>query len=298
MPLEPNGSEKKRQSSKSWLEIQVPALLTSTARQVARAMKKNRAVQVWQQPTEVRGIWIRDKEGLKAVEAFQNSLPGECKSSPVMRRFTASDPKETWREPLADQVTPNLGLAPAWTGIKPGPKTIVLDAATAFGAGDHPSTRLNLRLLDACFQENFHPEPGLWLADVGAGTGILSLGMALLYAGPILALDPELASLRAVRRNLKLNPLAGPRVRFTLGFHQALAGPFGLMACNMPGAIILDALPILARSLGGGARVVFSGFRDQMAPEIIESSQKQGLLLHNEAHDQDWAGLCLIKQNL
>jgi ribosomal protein L11 methyltransferase len=179
--------------------------------------------------------------------------------------------------------------------MKPDSGTILLDALTAFGAGDHPSTRLNLWLLDACFQEKFQPEPGLWLADVGAGTGILSLGLALLYARPVLALDPEPASLRAVRRNLELNPLARPWVHFALGYHHSLAGPFGLMACNMPGAIILDALPILARSLAKGARVVFSGFRDQMAPEIIESSQKQGLLLHNEAHDQDWAGLCLTK---
>jgi ribosomal protein L11 methyltransferase len=77
-----------------------------------------------------------------------------------------------------------------------------LTAGTAFGTAEHPTTRSCLALLEELIV------PGARILDLGAGSGLLSLGAAALGADPVLALEKEPDACRIARRNVELNGLS------------------------------------------------------------------------------------------
>jgi ribosomal protein L11 methyltransferase len=172
---------------------------------------------------------------------------------------------------------------------------LVIDPGTAFGAGDHPSTWLNLSLLARLLAGELGPPPapGTWAADVGAGSGVLALGLALAGGLQVLALDPDPAARRAVARNRALNPLAGGRVHFVQADHRALAGPLGLVTANLPWGILRSAGSTLAGCLTPGGRLVLSGFRDQAAGEVEDFFAGLGLRSLARQASLGWLALLL-----
>lgn len=187
-----------------------------------------------------------------------------------------------------------LCLVPAWCPPPPGRRCLRIDALTAFGAGDHPSTMLNLALLAGLAEAGWRPGGGaIW--DVGAGSGILALAMAVWWDRPVAALDPEPAAMRALARNQGLNPGPGALVRPVRGLHDCVAGPASLVAANLPTGIILAALPHLAPRLAPDGRMALSGFREEFVPELIDLAAGLGLVLARRTSQVGWAGLLLTR---
>lgn len=290
----PGGEQKSRARPQlSWQEVRVRFSLTDEGRRLKREMRRLGAVLFWLAPGELRAVWPRGQEARRALDRLEELVAPDLLR---WRRFSAPDPRSAWRSPQPDWITPELGLAPAWARVPAGPRVVVIDALTAFGAGDHPSTRLNLLLLARLRKDGWRPRPGAWLADVGTGTGVLALGMGLLFENPVLALDPDPASRRAVRRNRALNPLAAPRVHFVLGTHLCLGGRFPLMAANLPEPLLCAVLECLAHCLEPGGRLVVSGFRSQAAAGVEEVGLKAGLFTADRAEQLGWSGLVLVRE--
>jgi ribosomal protein L11 methyltransferase len=273
-----------------WLEVRIRADDSPQAKALARRMRKFGAVQVMLMEREVWSLWPDGNETAAALEQITASQPG---LSLHCRRQQAKGPLELWRRPAAEPVGPGLFLAPAWMGCKAGPDTLVIDALTAFGGGDHASTRLNLNLICRICQE---PLPrGIWLADVGSGTGVLALALALKTGRRVMAVDPDPAAGRALARNQRLNPLAGPLVSFALATHAALAGPFALAAANLPEPILRVAAQHLASRLAAGGWLVVSGFRAEAREDLIAFMAELGLQLWHSRQSEGWSGLALQK---
>jgi ribosomal protein L11 methyltransferase len=237
----------------------------------------------------VRSLWPAGPETRAALEALDARHPGAQWS---LRDFSAARALEGWLEPRPEPLGPGLALAPAWLGLAAGPGTLVIDPLTAFGGGDHPSTRLNLELL-ARLAPEAGLAPGGWLADVGSGSGILALALALLARRPVAAVDPEPAAARALARNRRLNPLAGPLVHFVRGTHACLAGPFALVAANLPLAILLAASRRLAAVLAPGAWLAVSGFRREDEKAAARAFAGLGLEPGPARRGQGWSALAL-----
>jgi ribosomal protein L11 methyltransferase len=287
------GAEPGRPASKQaafWVEAVFSAPLAQERRALARAMRQAGAAWVWEQGRQVRGLWPDTAGTRQAIESLAS--PGGA--PPTVEAFVAHDPRARWAVPPLARLHPRLSLAEAWCGVSAGPDTLVIDPLTAFGAGDHPSTRLNLILLAELLSQSPPPagiKPGAWAVDVGAGTGVLALAMALLAGFKVLAVDPDPASARAVRRNQALNPLAGPRVHFVRGYHEVLAGSFPLIAANLPGPILDLAAPRLAACLAPGGSLVASGFRQEYAPGLRERLAARGLTPAARAGQDGWEGI-------
>lgn len=260
------------------------------ARDVARACRRSGAVLIRQENGEIWAVWPDDEPGRLAADQARE-LAGEAPGR--LRAVRADDPREIWGQAQAEEIAPNLSLAPAWMGLPAGPARLIIDPLTAFGAGDHPSTRLNLKLLAGLLADDDWLPPAHWLADLGCGSGILALGMALLGRRPVLAVDPEPAARRAVTRNQSLNPTPGRLVRFILGDHRCLRGPFGLVAANLPAGIQLITARAAVRSLAPGARLVLSGFRREQADQVIQAFTELGLAVLARDRELDWVGLVM-----
>jgi ribosomal protein L11 methyltransferase len=107
-----------------------------------------------------------------------------------------------WKQHYTVQrVSPRTVIVPSWRAYEPRPDDVVLrlDPGMAFGTGLHPTTRLCLALLEAFVR------PGAVTLDLGCGSGILAIQMALLGAGSVLGLDTDPIAVDATRENAARN---------------------------------------------------------------------------------------------
>lgn len=269
----------------AWLLARQPVALQAQARRLLRWTRQNGAAAVWLEGAALIAVWPEGEEGRQALAA----LADQAGQPAQVARIVGSDPRAAWQAPPLDQIHPRLALTPAWSGLPAGPGVLVIDPLTAFGAGDHPSTRLNLLLLARLLDQD-PPPAGSWVADVGAGTGVLALAMSLLAGLKVLAVDPDPAAARATARNRALNPLAGGRVAFVRATHAVLTGRLPLIAANLPGPLLLMVAPHLRGCLASGGCLVVSGFRDEFAPVVERACAALGLERQDRADQAGWTG--------
>jgi hypothetical protein len=148
-------------------------------------------------------------------------------------------------------VARDLLVRPPWvarprdfTGLE-----LVVPRGSAFGSGEHGSTRACLRCLHAAWRD-----PVASFADVGTGSGILALYAAQRSAGVVMACDIDPVAVRNARELL-------PTAIVREGGPESLPEPADCVAANLDArelGLALDA--ILARWTGRRA-LVLSGLR-------------------------------------
>ncbi len=181
-----------------------------------------------------------------------------------------------WRRSLrAVAVTERLLLVPAWEAVPEGAGIVLrIDPGMAFGAGDHPSTRLCLKVLEFLADGGSLPERVL---DVGTGTGVLALAAARLGASQVTALDIDPFGFAACRRNARLNGL-DHRVRPVLRSLDLLEGTYPLILANVVASQIRGLAVELRRHMEPGGRLVVSGFQadEEDSVETVLGMEPEG----------------------
>lgn len=117
-----------------------------------------------------------------------------------------------------------------------------------FGAGEHPTTRLALAVLERAMR------PGLDVVDVGAGTGVLALAALRLGARRAVAVDLAPDARRACRENAALNAL--PLDVFE---HTPTGERFDVVVANILTPVLLELQPTLEAAADGV--IILSGVR-------------------------------------
>lgn len=141
-------------------------------------------------------------------------------------------------------------LCPAWIDAPTPPGRIRLEMVpgNVFGGGDHPTTQLCLELLERAVT------PGARVADIGAGTGVLTQASRGLGA-------------RAI--GCDIDPASAGLVDF-LGSADALAGGrFDGVIANIHLGVLRDLRGELLRLLRPGGWLLLSGFLPEQADETI-----------------------------
>jgi ribosomal protein L11 methyltransferase len=122
-------------------------------------------------------------------------------------------------EPVAGSpdgsAVPALHVRPPWEApsVHPCVREIVIDPAQAFGTGAHATTRLCLELL---LELAASDDARGAVLDVGAGSGVLAIAAVKLGYGPVLALDNDRESVRAIIVNAAVNGVEVEARRFDL----------------------------------------------------------------------------------
>ena len=175
----------------------------------------------------------------------------------------------------------------------PGAIRIQVDAASAFGSGEHASTKGCLLALDRLARRG-RPDRVL---DLGCGSGILAVAMAKLWRGQGLASDIDPEAVRVSRRNLRTNGVAGNvRVMCAKGFgHPSLlaGAPYDLIVANILARPLIALAPDIARRLTGRGILIVSGILAEQAHWVAGAYGRCGLRLrHADLHD-GWSTLTL-----
>ncbi len=175
----------------------------------------------------------------------------------------------------------------------PGAIPICVDAATAFGSGEHESTRGCLLALDR-LARRMRPSRCI---DLGCGSGILSIAMARLWHGAVTAVDIDAEAVRVSRENVRLNGVAAHvRVHEGAGLarQSARAGaPYDLVVANILARPLIAMAPDIARHLRPGGIAILSGLLARDALPVANVYRRCGLPLYRRLTLGAWATLIL-----
>lgn len=199
-----------------------------------------------------------------------------------------------WKEGLGPRaVGSRITVTQPWNPVEERDDqiVIVIDPATAFGTGEHATTRGALRLLEA------EVAGGERVLDVGAGSGILSIAAARLGATEVLAAEYDEDAMDTARENLERNGVAD-RIELVHATVDAryLAGVggdgFDLLVANVLSGILMPLLPSFATALKPDGRIILGGILDTEAAEVTACAAAAGLsLVGFDREGEWWAGL-------
>jgi len=175
----------------------------------------------------------------------------------------------------------------------PGAVAICVDAATAFGSGEHESTRGCLLALDR-LARRVRPRSCL---DLGCGSGILSIAMARLWHSPATAVDIDPEAVRVSRENFRHNGVAAQaRAHVGPGLARPSArggAPYDLIVANILARPLIAMAPDVVRCLRPGGVVVLSGLLARDADPVAGVYRRCGLPLSQRLTLGAWATLIL-----
>lgn len=176
---------------------------------------------------------------------------------------------------------------------------LMIDAATAFGSGDHPTTAGCLAALEAYAKGQRSGGPRRAL-DMGAGTGILAFAVAKRLGWAVLAADIDGESVRVGRVNARANQV-GDRVRVIPSAGYAAPeirrfGPYDLVLANILARPLVAMAKDLRRALRRGGTAILSGLLVSQEPMVLQAHRAQGLVLVRRHRRGAWSTLVLRRR--
>ncbi len=200
------------------------------------------------------------------------------------RRLREPDWRDAWKRHFGLQrIGRRLVVKPSWVryAARGGEMVVEIDPGVAFGTGQHPTTAMCLRELEALVR------PGARVMDLGCGSGILAIAAAKLGAAYVLALDIDPQAVEAARRNAAANSV-GHVVEVKAGTIEAPSPGFDLIVANISGLTLERLAPAVAGSLSLGGVLVMSGFLDEAVAGLQEAYQTQGLGIERVVAEGEW----------
>lgn len=186
-----------------------------------------------------------------------------------------------------------------WEAAPPvGTIPLLVDAATAFGSGEHQSTYGCLLALDQIGKEGRPVTTGVGTGlDMGCGSGILGLAMAKRWKIPVVATDIDEESVRVTRYNAERNGVAPLMTIFPGdGFKSRAvkeAAPYDVICANILARPLCSMARELAASLAPGGRVILAGLLERQETMVRGAYQMQGLRLKRRIRLKPWVTLVL-----
>jgi ribosomal protein L11 methyltransferase len=226
-------------------------------------------------------IWTRARRELSL-----SLEPGELPSA-----VFEVDAEERWKTDWTEHLRPvtltrRLWLAPT-TAAPPAltrqQRVLWYRPALAFGDGDHPTTRLASRAIEAHFRG---AGAGGSLLDIGAGTGVLSFVALASGAKRALGTDIDPTAVAAASENAELNGFS-KEARF-IHTSARVSGNFGLVVLNielLPLLRVLAKLPAAARR---APELLVTGLLESQVAEVSSAISSAGFEVRRRAVEQGW----------
>ena len=180
-------------------------------------------------------------------------------------------------------------LAPWHKGNEPeGRMPLYIYPGSAFGTGYHESTQIVLTLLERTVVL------GVTAADIGAGSGILSIAAVKLGAEHVRARDLDPAVLSEISHNLGLNEIPAGTVDLEEGnLLDGMDETVDLLMANIIIEPLLEMLPGVPARLKEKGRALFSGLLVKERERFCAALEETGLRVVDELSLGDWWGVAV-----
>jgi len=161
---------------------------------------------------------------------------------------------------------------------------VVIDPGMAFGTGDHASTRGALRLLQG------RMSPGLVVADLGSGSGVLAIAAAKLGASHVFAIELDPDALGNATANLERNQVTDVVHLFEgdARILLPLVAPVDVIVANIISSVLVELLDTFARALPPGGVAILAGILVSEREAMIEVAAADGWTVLEEDQEEGW----------
>jgi ribosomal protein L11 methyltransferase len=158
----------------------------------------------------------------------------------------------------------------------PKREIIVIPPEMAFGTGDHATTSTCLRLLVDIGRKR--KGTGWSVADLGAGTGVLAIAAKKLGAGETFGCDFDPFAVSVAVRNIERNntPDITMIQQDILEWKPRKKG-YDVVLANIFSTVLIQAWPIIAKSLAPGGDLIVSGILADQAWDVFKAAAGSGL---------------------
>lgn len=174
---------------------------------------------------------------------------------------------------------------------------ILIEAAAAFGTGEHPTTKGCLVLFDQYLDENNAPES---ILDMGCGSGILAIAAArtLLETKTILGVDIDTVSVQVSKEHAADNHVED-RIMFVAGNGFQVAEikdhpQFDFIFANILAQPLIEMAPKMVAAKPRD--IILSGFTEVQKPYVMKAYQPLGFVEHKQVVIGEWIASWLKAQ--
>ncbi len=203
---------------------------------------------------------------------------------------------DEWLQIIKDSFHPtriglNWYVAPSWNVGNPlyTDKVIILDPGSAFGMGDHPTTRMCLTYLEVLKVK------GVAVVDVGCGSGILSIASKILGASNVVAIDNDAAAVQSARDNAHRNNVS----------YEVLLGcglktlpekdRYSLIVSNISSWVLAEIAHEVHSKLYRNGNWLVSGIIQDRWKETLDAFEKASFKLVDKRCEGEWIAAVLQK---
>jgi ribosomal protein L11 methyltransferase len=213
----------------------------------------------------------------------------------------AEDWSNSWKQYWHPQEVGDLFMVyPAWIEpqVHSDRHVLRLDPGSAFGTGTHATTQLCLEALE--MRMTGLPEgTKLTIADIGCGSGILSIGAILLGAQMVYAVDTDILAVKATHHNRELNQIAEDRIWVGEGdlkyLFENLAEPVDGFVCNILADAIIEMVPKFNKLIQPKGWGILSGILLEQVPAVSAALDKHKWIVATLWKRQAWSCLTIRK---
>ncbi|WP_197064833.1 50S ribosomal protein L11 methyltransferase [Leptolyngbya sp. KIOST-1] len=199
--------------------------------------------------------------------------------------------KDHWQpEPIGDRFL----ITPAWLEPPADNDRLVLrlDPGVAFGTGNHPTTQLCLESLEMRLT---YEKTDVTIADIGCGSGILSIGALLLGAKKSYAADIDDLAVHSAVGNRTLNGLTEEQLPLIHGSLDAIAAkltaPVDGIVCNILAEVIMDLIPQMHTIVTADGWGILSGILLEQSKLVADTLEQHGWVVATLWRRQEWCCL-------
>lgn len=175
---------------------------------------------------------------------------------------------------------------------------LMLDAATAFGSGEHFTTKGCLMAIDDFADYKFGNKNPISALDMGCGSGILAMAIAKLFPEcKTFAADIDEEAVRVTNYNIKNNNVddfitAEVSNGYDGDFIKENA-PFDLIVANILANPLIQMAPDLKNNLTENGIAVLSGILTTQEQMVLDAHINQGFKLLKAYRLDEWSALVI-----
>lgn len=199
---------------------------------------------------------------------------------------------EQWKRRIRAQQLGALDVVPPWLSDGRDPaRTIVIEPAMAFGTGEHATTRGVIRLMQKVIRGGEH------VADLGAGSAVLSIAAVKLGAAGAAAIEIDPDAIGNAEENVRRNG-AADRVRVIEGDAATLLpllAPVELVLANIISSVLIDLMPTIGMALADDGHAILSGMLQSERGDMMRALGDAGWRVIDEDAEETWWSATIVR---
>jgi ribosomal protein L11 methyltransferase len=199
---------------------------------------------------------------------------------------------EAWKHGVGVQSIGRLTVAPPWLADgRDAGLTIVIDPGMAFGTGEHQTTRRVLGLMQGVIR------PGDVVADLGAGSAVLSIAAVKLGARHAIAIEMDPDAIANAEENVARNGVSEQVtvIEGDAALLLPLVAPVRVVLANIISSVLVELLPSIHAALADGGEAILSGILVDEREHMLDVLADEWRVCE-EAREGQWWSVAIARR--